>query len=123
MPDAISDAAQVVTARIKDELGERTQAWLGQRVAQIEGRESPYSQPTAGVWINHPEKLPPARMFAIEQALDLPPGSLSRLLGYVPADTAPASTVEGAIEADADLTRAERRMLVSAYRSTLKARH
>lgn len=118
MPEAISHPAQAVTERIKDELGERTQAWLGRRVAEIEGRESPYSQPTAGDWIRRPEIQPPARIFAIEAALELAPGSLSRLLGYVPAGTAPAVTVEDAIAADPVLTKPERRMLVSAYRST-----
>lgn len=118
MSSAISDPAQAVTARIKDELGDRTQAWLGMRVAEIEERpEGPYSQPTAGDWLRRPEIQPPSRIFAIERALDLPPGTLSRPLGYLPVDARPVLTVEDAINADPKLNRAARKLLVSAYRS------
>lgn len=120
MTETISDAAALVASRIKDEMGNRTQGWLGQRVAEVEGRESPYSQPTAGDWIKRPELLTPARLFAIERALELEPGSLSRLFGYVPADAAPATSVEDAIEADPRLTRVERKALIGAYRSTIE---
>lgn len=113
----MSDDGAEVAARIKDELGDRTQAWLGMRVAEIEGRESPYSQPTAGDWIRRPEIQPPARIFAIEQALDLPGGSLSRMLGYIPADAVAVATVEDAIAADPALNRAARKLLIGAYRS------
>lgn len=118
MSSAISDPAQAVTARIKDELGDRTQAWLGMRVAEIEERpEGPYSQPTAGDWLRRPEIQPPSRIFAIERALDLRPGTLSRPLGYLPVDASPVLTVEDAINADPALNRAARKLLVSAYRS------
>ena len=122
MGSAISDPVQLVADQIKDALDGRGQAWLGRRVAEVEGRDEPYAQPTAGEWIKRPEIQPPSRMFAIEKALDLAPGSLSRLLGYVPAGLAPATSVVDAINADPRLDKSARSVLIDVYRSATKRR-
>lgn len=66
-------------------------------------------------WENDGAEPDRAAVFGIEHALGLTPGDLSRALGYLPVVDAPAS-VTAAIEADPELTDAERRMLLAAYR-------
>jgi transcriptional regulator with XRE-family HTH domain len=55
--------------------------------------------------------------FALESALQLPPGGLSHHLGFVPAGTSsPPSTVDAAIAADPLLDVADKRALHALYR-------
>jgi transcriptional regulator with XRE-family HTH domain len=60
----------------------------------------------------------------LERLLQLEPGSLGRLLGQVPADTAkPGSiSVSEAIEADPRLGRRERDLLIAMYRQLIRQR-
>lgn len=77
----------------------RTQTWLGERMGELHGRR-PYGQSTVGTWMARTEPTPEL-VFDLERALDLPPGHLSRLLGYVPVSVTEVScTVPEAIEAD-----------------------
>jgi hypothetical protein len=58
----------------------------------------------------------------LEHVLQLPPGSLSRLLGYWPTDTADAHPV-GVIEAaraDPRLGERDRRILTAVYRQLVR---
>lgn len=65
--------------------------------------------------ITRGERIPkPQGVFALEEALKLRPGELSRHLGFVPVDAA-GSVVE-AIEADPDLSSEARRHLLALYR-------
>lgn len=57
----------------------------------------------------------PGEMFAIEAALEVPAGSISFHLGYVPVGSAPPSTVAG-IWADSELDEAQKN-LMDAYHS------
>lgn len=59
----------------------------------------------------------PATIFAIEQALDIRPGELSRTLGYLPLDAEEkrATTVLEAIAVDPDLNDEGRRLLRIVY--------
>jgi len=57
----------------------------------------------------------PDQVFAVERALDLPPGNLSRHLGYVPVSEQPVASVEAAIEADPVLKDHQRDALVFLY--------
>lgn len=84
-------------------------------MARIEGRDEPYRQPTiSGHWLS---VAPPGphTVFAIEQALLLRPGSLSKMLGYVPASARSSTSVRDAIADDAGLTDSGRRALLAAY--------
>ena len=123
MASAISEGAEVVRRAITEHLAQRhrSQEWLGAEVARREGRTTkdgkpdPYRQPSAREWINAPEKQAPARIFLIEDALELPRGTLSRPLGYVPADLIPGTSVEEAILADPRLPPDVRHALITTY--------
>lgn len=54
-------------------------------------------------------------VFAIEDALEVGPGDLSRTLGYVPADAVPPTTVPECIAADPRLSDRDRRALILLY--------
>jgi hypothetical protein len=94
---------------------EVTQVQLGAFVADELDRDTAFAQATVRDWLT---KSPPGPdvVFAIERVLNCRPGALSRLLGYVPADSKPARTVPEAIDCDPDLGDAERRVLKAAYR-------
>lgn len=54
-------------------------------------------------------------VFAIEKALELGPGTLSRLLGYLPAEATDVLTVPAAVEVDPHLTVLGRRVVLKVY--------
>lgn len=106
-------------AAVRQRLAEqgRTTKWLGEEVARLTGRTEPY-RPASILsktgWFG--TSLPhPAVVFAIEKALLQRPGSLSRLLGYVPAEDRPSVTVRDAIFDDPTLSDVARRALLAAY--------
>ena len=64
----------------------------------------------------------PPRVRMLEHVLQLPPGSLSRLLGYWPAESAdapPVSVIEAA-RADPRLGERDRRILTAVYRELIR---
>ena len=64
----------------------------------------------------------PPRVRMLEHVLQLPPGSLSRLLGYWPAESAdapPVSVVE-AVRADPRLGERDRRIVTAVYRELIR---
>lgn len=124
MTDDASDPAVTIGERVRSALSDagHGQAWLGQEVARIEGRSEPYSQGRVSQWLAEIERQPPARVFAIEEALEMPAGALSRLLGYLPASAVPAMSVPAAIEADRRLDGMGRSVLLAAYRAATKRR-
>ena len=98
----------------------RTRAWLGAEVARICGKASPISQSAVSQWVagnTDPDRL---YVFAAEQALDLKPGSLSQLLGYLPVSARSVRTVPEAIDGDPALTPMARQMLRAAYREATR---
>jgi transcriptional regulator with XRE-family HTH domain len=67
----------------------------------------------------------PSKVAELEQALDLDPGTLSRLLGYLPiatSDAKAALTVLEAIRADPRLGDRERELLIAMYRQLVRQR-
>lgn len=110
--------ADAVRARL-EELGQ-SQEWLGEQVALNEGRKQPYKQPTIQDWLRTgPPK--PRHAFAIEKALTVTvPGSLTRLLGYLPLDAVPALTFDAVVDNDARLSDQAKRMLKRSYSEALK---
>ena len=65
----------------------------------------------------------PARVHMLEHVLDLPAGSLSRLLGYLAAvedDGRPGVSVLEAAQADPRLDERDRRILGSVYRELVR---
>lgn len=73
-------------------------------------------QSTVSAWINAKSEPAPDTVFAIEQALELSAGFLSRHLGYLPAtNVPPVSTVEEAVIAARDLEDDFKRMLLAVH--------
>lgn len=93
----------------------RKQSWLGAEISRIEGLATPVAQPMIARYLSGEATPEPRRVFAIEQALELRPGSLSRLLGYVPAGAVPAVDVAQAAAEDPDLTHDQRADLVAVW--------
>ena len=60
----------------------------------------------------------PLTVFGMEHLLELPPGELSRHLGYRPVDS--GESVVDAIEADPLLDDASRRILLGAYQQAVR---
>lgn len=106
---------------VQRRLGElaKSQRWLGETVAAIEGRAEPYGQGTVGGWLEAgPPK--PDQAFAIERALEVAPGSQTRLLGYLPVSARPVKTPEEALEADSSIGRAFLPVLIASIREARK---
>src|SRR5690606_19683462 len=81
-----------------------SQEQLGAEVARLEGRSTPFVQGAVSDWLAGNVYIPPKRLFVIERILQVPPGTLSRIVGYVPVGARESYTVEGAIRTDPDLT-------------------
>lgn len=94
---------------------DRSQSWLGAEVARIEGRDNPYSQATVSQWLDRIAEQLPARVFAIEQALESKPGTLSLQLGFLPVDARSAKTVVEAVNSDVRLDERGREALRALY--------
>lgn len=85
-----------------------TQEGLGDRLG--------VSQPAVSDWINGESEPAPEMVFVIESQLKIPPGSLSRHLGYLPPQALKhVATVRDAIMGDTSLSVAEKEMLLGAY--------
>lgn len=111
--DGQAAAGAAIRAALAD--SDRSQSWLGAEVAAREGRVDPYSQSNVFEWLAGTQPIPPTRMFLIEKILGKPRGSISRLVGYIPADLRPQPTVVAALEADQGITDDQRAMLLAAY--------
>ena len=96
-----------------------TQEAIGERVAALEGRPKPYPQTTVSTWTRRDDLLTgsAARIFAVEEVLELEPGALSQLAGFVPLEVAGERDVEAAIRGSADLTRTQREDLIAVYQT------
>lgn len=78
----------------------------------------PVSDAAVYKWLAKPEVLHPSRVFAIEVALEVPPGTFSRELGYLPADL-PTVSAEDAIRQDPRLSERDRIILLATLLSAL----
>lgn len=76
------------------------------------------TQPAVSAWTRADAEPAPETVFALERALDLPPGHLSRLLGYLPLDagTASESSFEATVVGDPLLDETGKRVLFALYR-------
>lgn len=72
-------------------------------------------------WLAGTHEAKRAKVFLLEEILDLRPGSLSKHLGYLPLDARPVVTVEDAIANDTRLTKRDRQLLIDLYRSRLES--
>jgi len=75
------------------------------------------SQSVISQWISSTHEPSPTRVFAIEQQLDLQPGQLARLLGYLPVDAVPALDVPSAVAADPNLSDQQKEAVLAVYQA------
>jgi DNA-directed RNA polymerase specialized sigma54-like protein len=112
--DGATEPSQIVRDRMAElGIGQRD---LAERVATLLS-ETPVSQPAMYARIEKLSGLAPATVFAIEEALGLPPGSVSQHLGYVPPSVRPALTFEEVVARDVHLDDVARHMLVTMYQT------
>lgn len=105
---------------VESALDGRSQSWLGAEVARAVGAPSPISGSAVSQWIAGKTEPGPDRVFAAEQILDLKPGTLSRILGYLPTTAKDVASVEDAIDADPKLSPPARAMLRASYRAAVQ---
>lgn len=75
------------------------------------------TQGTISGWVTgKSEPETPEKAFAVERALDLQPGTLSRHLGYVPPDLDAVMTVEAAVLHDSLLDDQNKRGILALYK-------
>ena len=113
MPMTFEDWSERV--RVAMTIARMTQRQLADELTRRLARPQPFSQTTVTRWLS--ESAPdPATVFAIEEVLDMTPGSASRHLGYLPVSAQPVATVLDAIAADDHLDELARGFLADAYR-------
>jgi transcriptional regulator with XRE-family HTH domain len=95
------------------------QALADQGMSQLELAErlGLSSQSVVSQWISETHRPDPARVFELERQLDVDPGRLSRLLGYLPVDASPALDVPAAVAADPHLNAQQREAVLAVYRA------
>jgi len=119
-----TEGAELFAASLRrrlDDMG-RTQSWLGAEIARLLGRGDPFSQAAISNYLTAKVEPEPAVTFAIERALQVRAGSLSRLLGYLPTTTRSARSVPDAIADDPGLSDTARRALMAAYQQLVDER-
>lgn len=109
----MSEWGKLLERHLRDQ--SRTYPWLVGRIAEITGRKR-LDSTTVTKWIKG-EYAPPAPeiVFAIEEALELAPGSMSQVLGYLPVGVGDGGTVLAAVERDPRLTVMGRRVVLKVY--------
>lgn len=100
------------------ELSERMQGrpwkWMTQQLAEMLG-EPEVSKTSMWGWLTGLNEPRRRRVFAMERILELPPGTLSRHLGYLPAEAVPLQDTRDVIEADPRLPPQIRSVLLTLY--------
>lgn len=94
------------------------------KTQQALGEALGVKQPTVSGWIRREAEPTPETVFAIERALELPPGHLSRHLGYLPPEAvkAPPATFEAVVTGDPLLEDYVKRALIEQYRALTSRR-
>ncbi len=121
MPSKVPPSAQDRHHAFADALREtlRLRGMRQEDLAQTIGLK----QATISGWITGASVPASDVVFAVERALDLRPGALSRHLGYLPVDAVKnVATVRSAIIDDEGLTADQKAMLLAAYESAATPR-
>lgn len=111
MPE--SDWGKLLEHHLRDQ--GHTYPWLVGRIAEITGRKR-LDPTTVTRWIKGEYAPPePAVVFAIEEALELAPGTMSATLGYLPVGVDGDASVVDVVERDPLLTSMGRRVVLKVY--------
>jgi transcriptional regulator with XRE-family HTH domain len=113
-PEQLGSFSRALAAR----LGSLSRRALCERVAMHSG-ESVTPQ-AVSLWLLAQSEPSRRKVFALEKALDVAPGTLARHLGYLPPEARPRRTVLEALESDARLDEKAVRMLAAAYREAAR---
>lgn len=101
-------------------LNGRPRGWLGAEVARIiDDTRAPFTASAVTQWIDGETEPTRDKVFAIEAALKVAPGTLSRILGYLPVTAVAARSVPDAIRADRTLPEEARGLLLKVYETFL----
>lgn len=77
------------------------------------------SKDTVNLWVNGVQPMRPDEIFVVEEVLELPPGDLSRVAGFLPTTARTIKTTEDAIRADHRLGPAAKRFMLAALRGVI----
>ena len=91
-------------------------------MTQVELAESlDTAQSVISAWINGRSEPAPGTVFTLEKQLGMDPGSLSRVLGYLPPEAAKvATTVRDAVARDFSVDEQYKPMLMAVYRELVR---
>lgn len=97
--------------------GTQTKTWLAEGVSALVGDELGGSVSLTSISQYLAAEIEPGRriVWAMERVFTMKPGTLSRLLGYLPVDARSIRTVREAIDADPKLGRRDRETLKAMY--------
>jgi transcriptional regulator with XRE-family HTH domain len=111
------------TSKVQRSFGESLRQALADRgmsQQELAERLGLNSQSVISQWISSTHEPSPTRVFAVERHLDLRPGQLSRLLGYLPVDAVPALDVPSAVSADPGLSDQQKEAVLAVYRVLIR---
>lgn len=117
--EATPEQMQSFAAALERALDGRQRAWLGAQIAREVGRPTPLTASAVNQWIACTSEPSREFVFAAERVLSLPPGALSRHLGYLPINAKNIRTPADAIGADTKLSDETRRVLLRAYKAAI----
>lgn len=122
--EANEDQRQAFGAALERLLDDRDigRGRLGAEIAAKLGLPNPLTQSAVSQWVAGQTEPRRAYVFAAEECLDVPAGSLSRLLGYLPVSAVAAVSVEDALAADRGLSETARRIILSVYQAETEQR-
>lgn len=99
----------------------QSQPELGAEVARRVGRAEVFSQNMVSFWEHGQRVIPPPVLMAIEDALELRPGTLTRHYDYIRLGAEVRDfTVADAIARDVDLTPRQRKELTAAWEAMVE---
>lgn len=101
------------------ELHRMARSEFAHRVAEVSGES--VSEAAVSLWLLGRSEPSRQKVFAMEQVLEVRPGTLSRLLGYLPVGARTLATADEAIRADPNLSRTAKRVLLAAYREARRS--
>jgi transcriptional regulator with XRE-family HTH domain len=117
--DATPEQCRDFGAALERALDGRHHGGFGADVARAMGAKNPFTPSAVSQWVNGTVEPARPKVFAMEKVLKLRPGSLSRLLGYLPVTARASVSVLEAIDADPSLSETQKGMLRAAYRAAV----
>lgn len=122
---AVSERATTVAEKRKAFAAALVEARTVRGLTQTElGAEVGIGQPGVSAWEAGENQPEPEMVFAVERVLELPPGHLSRHLGYMPPDSdgQVTATFEEVVMGDPLLDEGQKRAALALYREFTASR-